>query len=168
MQARPPDSLRSKRTALAFAPVDAPTIDISEIDDPKAIVSAKIYAIDDRDPDVFEVGIDAIDGPGHIFPCGRAPEYLRFSFAPWTQGASRWLIGKDGGIAARHREARDLDDRFTLIDTLPMRRAEIAERELGCASNRKSPARIARRPRKNRKAQKTLLPAATKTPGRDT
>ncbi len=39
------------------------------------------------------------------------------------------MIGKDGGIKARYsKDVFDLERIFTLIDSMPMRRAEIRQR----------------------------------------
>jgi len=46
------------------------------------------------------------------------------------------LIGKDGGVKARTSDAGALDEFLTLIDTMPMRRAEMRSRasdRAGCA-----------------------------------
>jgi hypothetical protein len=44
------------------------------------------------------------------------------------RGAQLVLIGKDGGIKARHSEdVFDLERIFTLIDSMPMRRAEMRQ-----------------------------------------
>ena len=45
---------------------------------------------------------------------------------------SRWsiaLVGKDGGVKARWRELIEPDEAFGRIDTMPMRRRELAERK---------------------------------------
>ena len=45
------------------------------------------------------------------------------------------LIGKDGGVKARYAKAPNLDEVFSLVDGMPMRRAEILERGLNCDAN---------------------------------
>ena len=42
------------------------------------------------------------------------------------------LIGKDGGIKASSADATQLPDFLSLIDTMPMRRAEIAQQASDC------------------------------------
>lgn len=52
------------------------------------------------------------------------------------------LIGKDGGVKARARDLSALEDFLTLIDSMPMRRAEMRSRDSiddGCERNKLSP-----------------------------
>ncbi|MBF2759870.1 MAG: DUF4174 domain-containing protein [Ectothiorhodospiraceae bacterium AqS1] len=127
------DSLWTRRTILAFAPAGAP-----EIDELKAIVAARSCAVDDRDLDIFVITLDSIRKIDSDAPslAGESPEDLRAAYAADDKRFEMVLIGKDGGIKARSLNLSDFADFFALIDTMPMRRAEIAERGPGCASNR--------------------------------
>ncbi|WP_156013324.1 DUF4174 domain-containing protein [Thioalkalivibrio sp. HK1] len=142
------DSLMPRRTVLVFVPVDALATDTPEIDALRAIILANGCAIEDRDLDIFIDGIDAIDGlgPGASSLAGGSPDDLRSVYAVDERRFEMVLIGKDGGIKARGEKPEDLIGFLALIDTMPMRRAEIAERGRGCASKRKTrPKRPVRR-----------------------
>ncbi|UCH47326.1 MAG: DUF4174 domain-containing protein [Betaproteobacteria bacterium] len=45
------------------------------------------------------------------------------------------LVGKDGGVKARYAKAPNLEEVFSLIDGMPMRRSEMRERGLNCDTN---------------------------------
>ncbi len=128
------DSLWSRRTVLAFVPPTA-----SELDALRAIVSDKGCFVEERDLDIFVIRADAIDALSSNAPslAGESPDDLRSVYAVDDTRFEMVLIGKDGGIKARSRNPNALTDFFTLIDTMPMRRAEIAERgPTRCASKR--------------------------------
>ena len=62
----------------------------------------------------------------------RAADNIRSQFRIRGGGFSVVLVGKDGGVKARYAKAPDLDDVFSLIDGMPMRRSEMRERGLSC------------------------------------
>ena len=87
----------------------------------------------DRDTDVRFVDINELpdtgdtptteerDEKGMILELARLRSYERPDF-------ELVLIGKDGGVKARTRDPSALEDFLALIDTMPMRRAELRSR----------------------------------------
>jgi hypothetical protein len=62
---------------------------------------------------------------------GQAPtaDELRVAYADSASGFQVVLVGKDGGVKLRAGEPVAASDLFALIDTMPMRRREMKERE---------------------------------------
>ena len=88
--------------------------------------------VSDRDLVVFETLIKGTSrGPSGPLTPAQADD-LRKRFATAGEPFEVVLIGKDGGVKLRSRSA-SLAPIFGLIDTMPMRRAEMRERE---ATNR--------------------------------
>jgi hypothetical protein len=64
---------------------------------------------------------DTVQAPG--------ADELRDAYADSASGFQVVLVGKDGGVKLRSAEPIAADDFFALIDTMPMRRREMRERE---------------------------------------
>jgi hypothetical protein len=89
--------------------------------------------VKDRDLVVFEALIKGTSrGPGGPLTPAQADD-LRKRFATAGEPFEVVLIGKDGGVKLRSRSA-SVAQIFGLIDTMPMRRAEMRQRE---ATNRR-------------------------------
>lgn len=84
--------------------------------------------IKDRDLLIFQIlDVGTSRGPrGPLSP--RQEEDLRASFATTGEPFQIVLIGKDGGVKLRSPDA-SLTQIFELIDSMPMRRAEMREQE---------------------------------------
>ena len=57
-----------------------------------------------------------------------AGEHLRRNFSISPGAFTVLLIGKDGGVKLRRESGVELDEIFSLIDTMPMRQREIREK----------------------------------------
>ena len=112
------------RPLIIFAPAaDAPG--------PKSLRAAAGQAIADfqgRDMVLIEVYEDdtaALDG--RALPAGTAAD-LRQRYGVSEEETTMILVGKDGGDKLRTSEIVDLEQIFSLIDTMPMRRQEMRQR----------------------------------------
>jgi hypothetical protein len=91
-------------------------------------IIAQKAEVDDRDLIVFEV---PVQGPARMNSMPLDPknaDSIRNHFAVSDDAFSLILVGKDGGIKLRRNEPVDLTDVFGLIDSMPMRRREIKQK----------------------------------------
>ncbi len=81
-------------------------------------------ALEDRDLIVIDASPTPLGVPGAV-----RPEDLEAVRKSWKLGGKAVfvLIGKDGGEKSRQTEKLDLEKFFALIDTMPMRKAEMRE-----------------------------------------
>ena len=77
---------------------------------------------------VFETGAATLDGEA-LEP--EEATNLRARFSPAPQRFTLILIGKDGGVKLRREHRANLQDIFALIDSMPMRQAEM-QRSRSC------------------------------------
>jgi hypothetical protein len=75
--------------------------------------------------EVYEDDTAALDG--RALPAGTAAD-LRQRYGVSEEETTMILVGKDGGDKLRTSEIVDLEQIFSLIDTMPMRRQEMRQR----------------------------------------
>ena len=109
------DGLRwNSRVLLLFAP-DANN---SQLVQQKEMLDNQAAGIKDRDLKVFEI-------TGHL----PSDQQLRDRFHVKTDSFAVVLIGKDGSKKLKHSETTDPSDLFKLIDSMPMRKDEMRQRQ---------------------------------------
>ena len=94
----------------------------------KREVQEQMSKVEDRDLVVFEIleeGKNRIDG-SHLNHA--AGELLRERFSVKPEEHTVILIGKDGGEKLRSKGHVPMEEIFSLIDSMPMRQAEVRER----------------------------------------
>jgi len=105
----------------------------SERNDPffrdlKGEISDRKNEVDDRDLVVFEI---LESGPSTMNTTQMDPQTaasLRKHFDLTQKTFALILLGKDGGIKLKRNDPVKLDDIFTLIDSMPMRKAEMRQK----------------------------------------
>jgi len=105
----------------------------SERNDPffrdlKGEISDRKNEVDDRDLVVFEI---LESGPSTMNTTQMDPQTaasLRKHFDLTQQTFALILLGKDGGIKLKRNDPVKLDDIFTLIDSMPMRKDEMRQK----------------------------------------
>lgn len=88
--------------------------------------------IEDRDMVIgwiFEEGESRLGATGIS---SRAGDNIRARLRVRRGEFTAVLVGKDGGVKARYAKAPDLQDVFSLIDGMPMRRSEMRQRAFDC------------------------------------
>ena len=79
-----------------------------------------------------------LGGPSHLGDrplAADAQQRLRERYRIGTDDFVVVLIGKDGGEKDRSEDIPDLKGIFSLIDSMPMRQSEMAERPADCGSD---------------------------------
>ncbi len=119
------DTLRwQHRVLLLFAPDDAQP----DMKEQIALLTQKSAEVTDRDLVFFTLFTENGLGPDQrILPKAQV-QHWRKRFGVADAGFTLILIGKDGTEKLRRREKTSLADIFTLIDAMPMRRAEMRKR----------------------------------------
>ena len=74
---------------------------------------------------IFESGETKL---GHCPLSESSGDYLREKFSIKSSIFTVLLIGKDGGLKLRREGGVELDEIFSLIDTMPMRQREMREK----------------------------------------
>ena len=124
------DMLWQKRVLLVFAATNGD----AQLHGFKRTLEARACGVDDRDmATVFITGAAALLAPDRSLEEGAA-EVLRARYAVDADTFAVVLVGKDGGEKRRYAAPPNPDEVFSLIDTMPMRQVEAAERK----SERKS------------------------------
>ncbi|MFC4174323.1 DUF4174 domain-containing protein [Microvirga sp. GCM10011540] len=118
-----PSSWNDKRVLLVFADAAGP-----RVDEQTGAFLADRDALAERDMVVLAVVGDWIDPVFGDVPSGADAAALRACYGveagtPFTA----LLIGKDGGVKRREHKPVTPAEIFGLIDTMPMRRAEMRE-----------------------------------------
>jgi hypothetical protein len=113
------------RPLLMFAPSsDAPAYQsvVNELNRQSNQIAARDMVI----IEVFEAGSTRVDGKSSQ---RESADHLRQRFSAPNGRLTAVLIGKDGGLKLRQTDRFDLDEIFSLIDTMPMRKREMQERK---------------------------------------
>lgn len=105
---------------LAGAPGDA------MLDEQLRLLDEASAGLRERDMVVVEEAGDGVSVNGIAQP---EPASLREAYDAPSSGFQVLLIGKDGGVKLRSAEPVGAGELFALIDTMPMRRREMQERD---------------------------------------
>ena len=102
------------------------------LDDP--LLEAQLRLLQDASDGLLERDMVVVAAAGDVVTIdGREAadvtvESLRAAYAAPGAGSQVLLIGKDGGVKLRSTEPVSTDELFALIDSMPMRRREMQER----------------------------------------
>lgn len=116
------------RPLLVFAPEEADT----HLQAMRRALAQRRCGLADRDMVIVEVLGQSSGGAGGQPIDARAAAALRREFDVAERAFSVILVGKDGGEKLRASEPPALDEVFTLIDGMPMRRREMRATGAGC------------------------------------
>ena len=109
------DALRwNSRVLLLFAP----NANNTQLAQQKQMLDSRSAGLKERDLKVFEITGNS-----------DADEQLRNRFHVKADSFAVVLIGKDGSKKLKHSEPADPNDIFKLIDSMPMRKDEIRQRQ---------------------------------------
>jgi Domain of unknown function (DUF4174) len=104
----------NSRVLLLFAP----NVNDRRLTQQKQMLESQSAGLKDRDLKVFE-----------ITGCSQSDEQLRNKFHVKADSFAVVLIGKDGSKKLKHSEPADPNDIFQLIDSMPMRKDEMRQRQ---------------------------------------
>ena len=102
------------------------------LDDP--LLEAQLRLLQDASDGLLERDMVVVTAAGDVVTIdGREAadvtvESLRAAYAAPGSGSQVLLIGKDGGVKLRSTEPVSTEELFALIDSMPMRRREMQER----------------------------------------
>jgi hypothetical protein len=123
--ARPLDALRWEKRVIVML---ADGGDDPALAEQEARLRAVLPDLTERDVVLVTAEGPTVTVDGHTVPAPTAEE-LRDAYADGAGGFQVVLVGKDGGVKLRSDEPVAASDFFALIDTMPMRRREMRERE---------------------------------------
>ena len=94
----------------------------------KTEIEDQMSEVEDRDLTVFTVLAEGESNIGKSTMSDKASEYLRNQFGIESGQLTVILIGKDGGEKLRSKGHVPMEEIFSLIESMPMRQAEMRER----------------------------------------
>ncbi|GHC48630.1 DUF4174 domain-containing protein [Roseibacillus persicicus] len=102
-----------------------PSADQAQKEALRQLLKKEKESLANRDLVIINLSKTALDWPQVISMPGEKREELREKFALSPEGSTFILIGKDGGEKARQSDTLNLQELFTRIDGMPMRKAEM-------------------------------------------
>ena len=115
------ETLRASKWQKRFVLLYAPTADNAEFKQQKSMLAQDAKAVQERDIQVLELIANQLSTADK--------QYLQQQLKVAPNQFAVLLIGKDGGVKLRQKEALATQRLFGTIDTMPMRQQEMQKKQ---------------------------------------